>query len=516
MIIRKPYAFLIKNFRKIHIVLLLLSLFVLYKTIDTAGFVNEFMRFGTYDLYADPITNHVSTFMTVAILLMIAGSVSLLFLLLHKKKPWKTYLVPAIVYIALFLILSMIKGFFRTYTETVDAADLRLSRDLLMIIMIGQLPAIGVYIMRTFGLDVKKFNFNSDLEFLDLSEADREEIEVSLDVDINTFKRLWRRFLRNAQYFYREHKFISWAIIVVLVVLFIYNSYVFIFITHKSYKQGQNYNANGYSFKINNTYFTDKDASGNIISEGSNFVVAEITVKNNSEPRKLDTGNFHLRAGTRDYGTTETTYAKEFADLGMCYSKVKELKRDESLTFIIVYKVDKKIRKGKFVLYYQEHGGIFKLRKIRLKIKDISKVDTPKTLKYGEFFDVPIYKKEDSISIEEVQYLNEVTYRMNRCSGACSIETATYTVPRGYKIMAISFASDAYEAKNMIDFLKKYGRIDYKDSKGKTKTLDVSVAVNRDYLGKVIYLKVPDKFEENKNVQLTFTVRDKSYRYQLS
>ena len=57
MIIRKPYAFLIKNFKRIHIVLLLLSLFVAYKVFDVSSFVNEFMKFGTYDYFKDPITN---------------------------------------------------------------------------------------------------------------------------------------------------------------------------------------------------------------------------------------------------------------------------------------------------------------------------------------------------------------------------------------------------------------------------------------------------------------------------
>ena len=218
------------------------------------------MRYGTYDLYADPITNHISSLMMFFIFIMIVGSVSLLFLLLHKKKPWKTYLVPIIVYVVLFFILSMIKSFFHTYTESVDATNLRLSRDLLMIILAGQLPALGIFVMRIFGLDVKKFDFNSDLESLDLSEEDREEIEVSLDFDINTFKRMWRRFVRNAGYFYKEHKFISRAVIAILIILIIYNSYVFIFVTHKTYKQGQYYSSDGYTFKVKNAYFQAKDS----------------------------------------------------------------------------------------------------------------------------------------------------------------------------------------------------------------------------------------------------------------
>ena len=517
MIIRKPYAFLIKNFRKIHIALLLLGLFVLYKTVDTASFVNEFMRFGTYDLYADPITNHVSSLTILFIFVIIIGSVSLLSLLLHKKKPWKTYLIPIITYVLLFFVLMMIKSFFRTYTESVDAADLRLARDLLMIMLVGQLPALGVFIMRIFGLDVKKFDFNSDLEMLDLSEEDREEIELSLDFDFNTFKRVWRRFVRNTGYFYKEHKTLCRVIIGVLIVLFLYNSYVFIFVTHKSYRQGQVYNANGYSFKINNAYFTDKDAAGHVISNNSNFVVVEITVKNNSEPRTLDTSNFHLRAGTKRYGTTETTYAREFEDYGSCYSKVKELKRDESVTFIIIYKVDKKIRKNKFVLYYQEQSGIYKLRKIALKIKDVSKIEKAEELELGEFFDVPFVGKEDSLSVDEVELVSSFHYKVNRCiSTKCEVVTSEYKAPEGSKVLKLSFASDAYEAKNMIDFLKKYGRINYKDSKGKSKDLDMTFAVSKNYLGKEIFIVVPEGFETYEDARLSFIVRNKEYSYRLT
>ena len=517
MIIRKPYAFLIKNFRKIHIALLLIGLFVFYKTIDTANFVNAFMKEGTYDLYADPVTRHITTLMTVGLFILIVGSIALLFLLLHKKKPWKTYLIPVATYVLLFFVLSMIKGFFGSYTESIDAADLRLARDLLMIFLVAQLPALAIFVIRIFGLDVKKFDFNADLEFLDLSEEDREEIEVSLDFDIHALKRVCRRLLRNLGYLYREHKIISWILIVFVSVFVLYNTYTFLFVTHKSYKQGQLYRANGYSFQITNSYFTDKDYTGNIISKESNFVVIEVKVKNNEEPRKFDTGNFHLKAGSKDYVTSETTYAKEFEDLGASYSRVKELKRDEEITFLIIYKVDKKFKKGRFVLYYQEENGIYKLRKIKLKIKDLTEMEETKKLEFGEFFDVEIYKKEDTITIEDVEFSDELTYKMNRCtSNHCEIVEENYQAPKDKKVLAITFASDAYESKNVIDFLKKYGRISYKDSKGKTKAVDIKAAVNKTYLGKVVYLVVPKKLDTYKNVELLFTIRNKSYSYSLT
>jgi len=517
MIIRKPYAFLIKNFRKIHIVLLLIGLYILYKTFDTVQFVNRFMDYGIYDLYADPISGHITFLMRVAILLVIAGTIALLFLLLHKKKPWKTYLAPVIVYILLFFVLGMISSFFSSYNETVDAADLRLSRDLLLIFMVGQLPALGVFIVRIFGLDFKKFDFNSDLEELNLSEEDREEIEVSFDFDINTVKRGLKRFKRNAGYFYKEHKFITRATVVIIIGIIAYNCYSFFFVTNKTYKQGDSYEANGYTINVGDAYLTDKDGAGKVISKDSNFVIVSITVKNNIEPRNLDISNFHLLAGTKNYEVTETTYAKEFEDLGTSYKKVKELKRDESVTFIAIYKVDKNISKNKFVLCYQEKYGVYKLREIKLKIKDVSKIQKTEEIALGDYFDVPIYGREDSLSIDSVTYASTVTYNTNSCTTVeCTIKENNYTAQEGFKIMEITFSSDDYEAKNMIDFLNKYGRINYKDSRGNTKSLAIDVAITRKYLGKKVYLNVPSDFESYEDVRLDITIRDKNYSYQLS
>lgn len=517
MIIRKPYAFLIKNFRRIHIALLIIGLFIFSKIIDISSFVNNFMSDGFYDLYADPITKHITPLLIFSIFLMIIGSVSLLLLLLHKKKPWKTYIIPAAIYISLFFILGMIRNFFGNYTERVDSADLRLSRDLLIFLMVGQVPALAIYVIRIFGLDVNKFEFNSDIEMMDLSDADREEIEVSLDLDVHSFKRYFKKLIRNIGYFYKEHKIISKIIIGALGLFMLYNAFVFVFITNKTYKQGQSYRANGYTFKVNKSYYTDKDASGNVISNDSNFVIVEVTVKNNSEPRNLNTSNFHLHAGKTVYESTEITYANEFDDLGKCYRKVQKLQRDEEQTFILVFKVNKKIRKGRFVLYYQEKGGIYKLRKISLKIKDIRKIEKTKELKLGENFDISLKGNADSISIEKVEYLDSVDYKVEECSlGGCKKSLLTTEASDGHKIMKITFSSDYFESKNMIDFLKKYGRINYKDSKGKEKTLDIKLAVSRSYLGKNAYLSVPDDFEKYKKPHLCFTIRNNDYCYLLA
>ena len=518
MIIRKPYAFLIKNFRKIHIALLIISIYLAYRIFDINSFVNEFMRLGTYDLYADPISNHITFIMNIAILIMIAGSASLLLLLRHKNKPWKIYLIPFINYVSLFFILSVIKNFFKTYSITVDAADIRFARDLLFAFVAIQLPVIGIFLMRTLGLDVNKFNFSMDKEFLELSEEDREEIEINLDVDLNTFKRLYRKTLRNINYFYQEHKLISKVTIGIIFIIIILNVYTLIFVTNKSYKETDNYKYGDFTIKINNSYVSDKDYKGDIISKKSKFVVVNISVTNNSEySQKFDTSRFHLKAGTLDFTTTESTFAKEFYDLGKTFSKVNELNGRETITFIIVYKVDSDIKNDKFVLYFQEKKSDNILRKIKLNIKDLSKINGKEEYNIGDLFDTNVMSNPDSLSIDNVSFVDSFDYSYEKCTiSNCFIDRKQFVSSDTEKVIILDFASEKWESNQIVDYLSKSVKIEYVNEEGILESNNITFALNNRYLGKIAYIKVPNEVENYKNLKLHIISRNKEFYYHLS
>lgn len=512
MIIRKPYAFLIKNFKKIHAFLFVLSLFVAYKLLDVNGFVSDFMRFGTYDLYQNPVQNHISSWLLIIVVLLIIGSLSLVFLLRYKQKPWKLYLLPVIEYTAMFFVLNIIRGFFRNYTDDVATTDLRMARDLLAIFLVVQLPAMAIFLVRGLGLDINKFHFNADKEYLELSEEDREEVEIGFSIDKNSFIRIYRRFLRNSRYFYLEHTKGCKALFIVIIALLCYNIYKSVFITNRSYSEGELYSANGYTMKVNNAYFTDKDYAGNIISSKSNFVIIDITIQNNSSPRKINLGNFHLKNGTKDYTTTQKVYEKEFSDMGTTYDSVKEVKRDEIVHFIIVYKADSSLKKEKFVLYYQEDLG--SLRKIKLKLKDLRVLEDAIVLNFGDYMEFNIQNSQESISFDRYQVLDEADYLVRNCiSTGCDVVNRKLATDGSYKILQIDFGSDVYGAKNLIDFLKSYGKIIYKDSSGSEDELGVIDLINRSYFGKTIYLKVPNYIKEEDLLRMEFTIRNKRYIY---
>lgn len=514
MIIRKPYAFLIKNFKKIHIVLLLLSLFALYQMFDVSKFVSEYMRLGVYEPYSNPITNHITWFLSLSILIITVGTGALILLLRYKKKPWKVYLIPFIEYLVLFFVLNMIKSFFVGYTYDVETTDLRMSRDLLMVFQFVQLPAIAIFVMRVFGLDVQKFNFNSDKEFFELSEKDREEIEISLSVDHNTFIRLYKKLIRNIGYVYAEHTFICRIVAGIVGVILLYNAFTFVFITNRSYSQGSKYSVDGYTFKINNVYFTDKDNSGNVISKKSNFVILDLTVTNNSAPRKLYLDNFHLKNSSYDYVTTNKTYASDFKDIGDSYDSVKELKRDETLNFIIVYKVDNKLKKGRFVLYYQEESGY--LRKISLKVKDISKIENKGTLNLGDDFTFSLKGNEQTVSFDSYNILDNVDYTYRICNTSrCYVQNDNYVTSEDYKVLKINFASTEFEGKDMVDFSSSYGKIVYIDSENTEEVVDIKYPFSHVATGKFLYVLIPNDAAESSKIEIVYTIRNAKYTYKI-
>ena len=110
MIFRKPYAFLIKNFRKIHILLLLLGFYVFYKENQIMAFVREYISLGTYSSSLESINNVATGLVIFSIILIIIISILMMWLLYYKKKPWKTYLIIIVEYIIQYLINNIPKS----------------------------------------------------------------------------------------------------------------------------------------------------------------------------------------------------------------------------------------------------------------------------------------------------------------------------------------------------------------------------------------------------------------------
>lgn len=518
MIIRKPYAFLIKNFKKIHIFLFALCAYILYKTTQLYSFMKEFVTLGTYDAYNEPISKYTTVLAYIFLLLIIASMITILIVLRKKNKPWKMYIVPVITYCALFFTFIFTTNFFATYTGSVASTTPRAIRDITLILIFPQYFTFIVLIIRILGLDLNKFDFKSDAEFLELSEDDRDEMEINIDIDKASFKRFFARLKRNTTYYYIEHKKTIYILIALLTLFIGYKSYVYIFVTNKSYTEGENINTNGYEIKINNSYYSSLDYKGDAISKENNFVILDVTITNNGEKREINFDRFHVMNATSNYSPTSKTYETQFQDLGTAYD-TKTINNGEKYNTLLIYKVKAKEDIKRFVLYYQEfnNNNTNHLRKIKLKLQNLSKVEEKEALSLYDTLTVNIGTSTKEVIIDNYEIADSVSYNKESCSTkSCTYEVKEQTAPIGYKILKLDFASNDFGGKDMIDFLTMYGKINYMNNNGEAKGTKIENALpTLQYYGKYVYLKVPNEISEATSIELIVTVRNNKYKYKL-
>ncbi len=517
MIIRKPYAFLIRHFKKIHIFLLALCLYVFYKNSQARSFVSEFLNLGTYDVYNEPISNYINFISILFIFIIIVLAIALIILLRHKGKPWKLYLIPVVAYGYMLVVFIITTNFFASYNGTGGTTGIRAIKDLLFISSLFQYPVFIILLIRILGVDLKKFNFKADEEYLELGSEDREEFEISIDIDKDSFKRTYKRLIRNINYVYQEHKFIINSLITIMIVGILGYSYYYMFIVHKSYREGSLINTSGYGITINNSYYTDKNYNGEVISSDSSFVIIDLNIKNYIQAREINFNRFHVMNGVSNYSYTFKTYETDFGDLGKTYEK-KEIKRDEEFNLIMVFKVDKKLDKNGFVLYYQEFDNNKPyLRKIKLNIDDLSKIKKDKQKKLGEELIMKEEKKNKDLTIEQIEIDDSFEYSYQDCTSSSGCYTSSESVGarEGEKILKVDFISDVFEGKDLIDFSTKYGKISYIDDKGKKQVVNIKDAVSKKYFGKYMYIRIPREVESSSSINLIYTVRSNQYSYKI-
>lgn len=518
MIFRKPYAFIIKNFRKIHIALFLCCVFLIYKTTQLNSFIKEFISYVSYDPYLEPITKYTSFIFYIVAILVIAISIVLLSLFRRKKKPWVLYIIPVFTYVALIITFFSVQKYFTSYEGGTATATARMFRDFLSLIVIPQYITLGILLIRILGIDLNKFSFGNDQEFLELDQDDREEVEVNIEFDKHSITRQYKKTIRYMKYFYEEHRFLSNIVIVILSIFIVFRlgSYI---LSHKTVTENKILNANGYSIRVNESYITDKDKMGNILEENSKFVVLNLTIKNNANKREMNMQNFHLINGNKDYTYSNSTYSKSFIDIGKEYD-LRNFEAGEERTFALIFKVSKDLAKNNFTLYYQQYknyNNVY-LRKLKINLKDVSTITKNPSKKVGEELVVtyPNGKKED-MTYESVDIKDTTTYNIETCDDDfnCSITSEDLNITNK-KILEIAFSSSSFEGEELIDFSTNYGKIKYIDSENITRELKIKDATeNKEYLGKYLYIEIPSDLEQAKSIEIVYTLRNQQYSYKI-
>ena len=312
MILKKPYAFLIKHFKLIHIIMTILFGYLIYKTNVILSFLNRYMDSKELVTGKNLVAPLFSVIIYIVLAIIILLCVAIFILMRYKKKPYGFYFLNILSCIGLIVIYVFVQTTIGTMEEKVISLQtVRLARDLLTIAILLQTSSLVVNFIRSIGFNIKKFNFEDDYAELNIESKDNEEFELELSVDTNKLRRNWRKRIRHFKYVYAEHKYIInlLGLLVILVLVFAISFVLGLF--DKRYRENDLFTTNQYIMGIMDSYVVTENYKGNTIND-SQFVILRLNIENMKKAISYFEGEHDFKAfkssGTSSKSSVRTIY----------------------------------------------------------------------------------------------------------------------------------------------------------------------------------------------------------------
>ena len=522
MILKKPYAFLIKSFRLIHLILAVMIGFLLYKTYNIYTFFNRFVNNIYSALDALP-SEYISVFMFLITVIIVSFSLAMYLLMKQKKKPKFFYVFTCSYYLIYFFVIIYYFSVFKSMdTKTLSIFNAMVLRDISLILLLPQIPLFVVSLIRGVGFDIRKFNFSKDLRELDLSEKDSEEFEFVMGIDSYVYLRYFRKRIRELRYYVLENKFIFSILFGLLGGIFLIIIIANYTIFNRSYKVNQSFIANNMRIQVNNSYLTNLDFGGNVIEKDKNFLVVNLTFTNNSGTSTvLDLTNYVLQTKSgKIYPTLD--YNKYFVDLGAGYSKERIVAGTTS-NYILVYELkNKEDLKDKYKLdvinSVEYRAGSLNTNKKRIglkpeksfKIKNVGtyklkdKVELDKSVLNDSDFTLNEYENKSTFTYNYEACIRSNCTEMVDVINADATNNSTLVILKG----VLEISNDTAFAKNRkysSSFFDAFVKVKYDDKLSNVKDV-TPTSLKDEYV-----LEVNKDVENASKVDVLVIVRDKKY-----
>lgn len=532
MILRKPYAFLIKHFKQMHLILTVFMIYLIYRTEMMISFLNEYINSVAIVIGQPIISSLYNIWVILLPILILIFSIVLLITMRIKDKPRLYYVLMIVAHVVIIAVYFYGYTVFDKMQKTiVDLRTINALRDIFIYCILIQGFFSIVSLVRGVGFDIKKFDFSSDLEGFDLTEEDNAEFEIDIDFDINDKTRKGKRYLRLLKYKYKENKFIVHIVLgafIAIVLFYAYNNFT---IYNKTSPEGTNFNMNGFIVGVNKSYLLNQNSMGEVISDPTKYlVVVDLNVKNNSaNPAPIKTGNFELNVNGINYHHEEK-YESALVDLGYIY-KNQEITNKEFTSYLLVYEIPANRIDSKLKLGFH-NTGTNETAYVRLRPTNISNKE--KQTKEYTLGDTISFEGSTlgntSMKINSFELRNRFTLRYQYCSTRLKncVDSVEYLMPNHYNsnlnktLLRLDmefqfdekFKSDSIT--NIYELMKTYMKIEY-EINGQKKTQNA-------YLGQVssnradknsYYIEVLQEIKVADKITLVFQVRNNVYRYSL-
>ncbi|MEE3343131.1 MAG: hypothetical protein VZS44_03475 [Bacilli bacterium] len=503
MVLRKPYGFLIKHFKMIHLVLTVLYIYLAMKVNNMLRYYNNFIAGKESKLNA---IKYATNYYLIAIILSIAICLVIYALMRYKKKPKLFYVVLMAIYLAITLVIIFAQGGLNTiYIGEVSSKELRLYHDLLQIIIIFQYLTILVTLIRGLGFDIKKFNFKEDIAELQLDVTDNEEVELTIGSTEGILRRI-RRQLRELKYYYKENKLFIDVIGILFTVIIVLSIIVNIKIVHKSFKEGEEVSTDKYSFTVTNSYLTNKSFDGDSISDANNtFLLAQIFIYSKVGRTELNTGNITLKTEHNTY-TINTRYTTLFKDVGVGF---KDQIISTPRSFLFIFVISNAELKDKMQIHYI--GDI----KIDLNPINLDKSVKTTNLQIGESIDLgKTVLSSGKIAINRFDVKNSYTYNYEYEIYGKKYTSKLNIISPNKTILYLNLTNQNIRGISDYDLIKTYGTIKYKiaDTEFTIKTpINKTPTSYKDG----IFIEVDKQMEQATSIWIEFNIRNQKYIYTL-
>ena len=435
MIFKKPYAFLIKNFKKVHILLAVAMAFVIYKTFSIYSYFKDSADNNYYASLAYEQRNfYVNFFVILIIIFIIFLFVSIYYLLNHKKKPRRFYMYSIGFYAILLIYYFVMSGVFKgLLQQSLEMQAIRAHKDVAFMLIFPQVALFIYAIITAIGINLKKFNFAADLAELDINEADNEEVELEFKFEDYKAKRAARRNVREFKYYVKENMFVITCIGAVL------GGILGIFVIRAIIKSGGNLLANQaainnkFTIKVQDSIISNLRPNGEVI--GSDYyLVVKLYLKNISNTTvALDYSNYRLVYKKKSL-TPDLTASQYFYDYAFPYLG-DELKPKEERTIALAYKLKRSEINNSFLLKIYKGSNTDK-KKMTSNYNEV-KLKPKKQMDIGDAKRVAINEQlsfensnvgKTTLTVKSFTFMSSYVYTYEVCDeNICNPTTAVIT-----------------------------------------------------------------------------------------
>ncbi len=523
MILRKPYAFLIKNFKLFHLIMLGFIGYLIYQSSLILEFLNGYVNNVTIIIGTELTEPLFNDFTFAFPFIIIVASIILLSIMIVKEKPFAQYVWNIILYVALISLYTFAHSTIGTMElEIVDIRTVRAVRDFFFMAITLQCLSFAFVFIRATGFDLNKFNFDKDLKELEVETKDNEEFEVNLDLDANLAKRKFNYYKRQAKYIYLEYKNIINISVLIIALFFGYNMYLNSSIFNKNYQVGDYFRTYNFTMSVKEVFKTNKDFDSNKIGD-STLIVLNIDIKNNFiEVAPLNLGKIALVVdGTKLYHTD--IYRDDLTDLGIVYES-QDISF-EGTSYLLVYEVPAHlVNRDMQFIYYDTASFSVETTTFKTDINsiDLDSIDLETNLELGSTYDFKdtIYDNL-SVTVDSILLQNSFELKYNFCIADECYDSLEYVKPvfnTNYDESLIRLDGNlVFDKNNMFssfsDFILDYGYIIYtiEDTtysfkiKELVKPLRVSTSS--------IFIEIPSEVLNASVVKLSFNIRNEVVNY---